>query len=97
MRTGSDRRNDRTGRSSEVMGWPEPAEQETDLMGGADRGPAQDRSDLMGEPEPARRDTDVMGVPEPSPQDTDVMGEPEPAPRDTDVMGQGKEDRPDPG
>ena len=48
MRTASDRRYGRTGRNPEVMGWPEPAEQETDLMGGADPRPAQSRSDLMG-------------------------------------------------
>lgn len=74
MGTTSDRRNRRTKRNPEVMGRPEPAEQETELMGGADRGSAQHRNDLMGEPEPVRRDTDVMGDPEPSPRDTDVMG-----------------------
>lgn len=74
MSTTSHRRNGRTGRSPEIMGRPAPAEQETGLMDGADRGSAQHRSDLMGEPEPVRRDTDVMGEPEPSPHDTDVMG-----------------------
>ena len=68
------RRYSRTASIPEVMGWPEPAEQDTDLMGGQDPRPAQYRGDLMGEPEPVRRDTDVMGEPEPSPRDTDVMG-----------------------
>lgn len=80
MGTTSDRRNGRTGRGPEVMGHPEPAERETDLMGGADRASAQYRSDLMSGPEPVRRDTDVMGDPEPSSQDTDVMGDPEASP-----------------
>ena len=63
MRTANKRRHGRTGGTPEVMGWPEPAEQETDVMGGADPRPAQHRSDVMGEPEPSPRDTDVMGEP----------------------------------
>ena len=90
MRTARNQRDGRAGGGPEVMGWPEPAEQETDLLGGADPRPVQYRSDLMGEPEPVRRDTDVLGEPEPSPGDTDVMGEPAPSPGDTDVMGPGE-------
>jgi hypothetical protein len=68
MRTANDRRYGRTGDSPEVMGRPEPAEQETDVMGGADPSPAQHRSDVMGEPEPSPRDTDVMGPGEGTPR-----------------------------
>jgi hypothetical protein len=61
------------------MGWPEPAEGETDVMGGQARG----RTEVMGRPQPAGERTDVMGGPAPAGRETDVMGGPG---RPTDVM-----------
>jgi len=43
----------------ETMGSPEPAEQETDTMGGETRRGRE--RETMGNPEPAEQETDVMG------------------------------------
>jgi hypothetical protein len=59
---------------SEIMGWPEPAEGETDVTSGPARGrgrtevrgrlqPASGRADVTGGPGSARRETGVMGGP----------------------------------
>ena len=53
----------------EIMGWPEPAEEETDVMGGQ----ARWRTEVMGRPQPAGERTDVMGGPG---RPTDVMSGP---------------------
>ena len=45
---------------SGLMGGPEPDEQGTDVMGGAEPG-----GDVMGGPEPDEARTDVMGGPGP--------------------------------
>jgi hypothetical protein len=44
-----------------VMGDPEPDEQRTDVMGGAEPG----EHEVMGEPEPDEQRTDLMGGAEP--------------------------------
>ena len=44
------------GEDPDVMGGPEPDEQATDLMGGAQAG-----TDVMGGPEPDEQATDLMG------------------------------------
>lgn len=50
----------------EIMGWLEPAGEETDVMGGA----ARVCTEVMGRPQPAGERTDVLGGPG---RPTDVM------------------------
>jgi hypothetical protein len=69
-----------SGRDPGVFGAPEPDEEHTDLLGGAEPGDdllggAEPQSDELGGPEP---DSDELGGPEPDEEGTDLFGGPEP-------------------
>jgi len=66
---------------SDVMGGPEPDEQGTDVLGGAD--PAAEEDELGG-PEPDEQGTDVLGGADAAAEE-DELGGPERG--GTDVLG----------
>jgi hypothetical protein len=63
----------------DVMGGPQPDEQRTDLLGGAEA-----TTDELGGPEPDEQRTDLLGGAEAT---TDELGGPEPDEQRTDLLG----------